>query len=102
MKLMATDGPTLSHRKTAAKFESNICDTGEDSGGIVFILPGFSRDNSPPNGIQITCGRLEPGMNVFTWELVTQLIGLHFSNKSSPLLWQSLTTHVPLPVPIEH
>jgi hypothetical protein len=90
MQLMATDGSYIITPRDCSDIltsESNIRDTGKGAGGIVFLPPGFNRDSPSPNGIRITCDRPEPGMNAFTWELVTQLIGLHFSKHiQSPLV----------------
>jgi hypothetical protein len=83
LQLMATDGSyiiTLQDCSDILTSDSNIRDTYKGAGGIDFLPSGFSRDSPPPNDIRITCDRPEPCINAFTWELVTQLIGLHFSN----------------------
>jgi hypothetical protein len=88
MQLMATDGSYIVTPRDCSDIltsESNIRDTGNGAGRIV--SPGFNRDSPPPNGIRITCDRPKAGMNAFTWEHVTQLIGLHFSKLiHSPLV----------------
>jgi hypothetical protein len=90
MQMMATDGSFIITPKDSSDIltsESDLRDTGKGAGGIVFLPHGFNRDSSPPDGIRITCDRPEPGMNAFTWELVTQLIGLHFAKHlPSPLV----------------
>ena len=46
---------------------------GKGSGGIVFVTPD---PNRRPIAVRITSSSPEPGMNAYTWELVTQLVAL--------------------------
>ena len=90
IRLLATDGSfTVQPRDTSdiLTSETSLRDAGTGAGGIVFLPPGYNSDSPTPNGIRIVSDKPEPGMNAFTWELVTQLIGLHFTKHlTSPLV----------------
>ena len=84
VRLFATDGsfsaePASMHDILTP--ESDLRDRGKGSGGIVFIPVDKSVE---PLGVHINSDNPEPGMNAFTWELVTQLVALHMVKHLPP------------------
>ena len=78
-----TDGSYSPRAATMADIlspESALRDTGYGSGAIVF----FPVANEAPTSIRITSPHNEPGMNAYTWELVTQLIAMHLAKHLPP------------------
>jgi hypothetical protein len=74
-----TDGSYSPQRPTVADIltpESSLRDQGYGSGGIVFAP---ADPQATPIHIRVTSSESEPGMNAYTWELVTQLIALHLA-----------------------
>ena len=61
--------------------EAHLRDEGLGSGGIVFLPCNDDPYRTPqhPILIRITSPAPEPGMNAYTWELVTQLIALNLA-----------------------
>lgn len=77
LRLFATDGSYEAEPKSLADIltpEKTLRDQGKGAGGIVFIP---HRKHLPTMGVRITSTQPEPGMNAFTWELLTQVIALH-------------------------
>ena len=88
-KAFFTDGAYSPLRPTAKDIltpESSLRDQGIGAGGIVFVPSDAS---APPLMIRITSSHPEPGMNAYTWELVTQLVALHLAKFLPP----SVTGH---------
>ena len=82
IRLIATDGSFRVQPRSLADIitpERELRNHGKGAGGIVFLPPGYDETKHTPNGIRIECDHPEPGMNAFYWELVTQLIALHFA-----------------------
>ena len=52
---------------------------GTGAGGMVFLPPGYHEHIHRPPAVRITSSVPLPGMNAYAWELVTQLIALHFT-----------------------
>ena len=76
LRLFATDGSYKAEPDKAAEIltaESIIRDRGEGAGGFV-LFPRCA--NTPVHGVQTTSDQPEPGMNAFTWELLTQVIAI--------------------------
>ena len=84
IKCYATDG---SHKtstggsKDIITAEQTLRDAGVGAGGIVF-MPRSKHETV--HAIRIESDDDEPGMNAYTWELATQLIGLHFMKHMPP------------------
>jgi hypothetical protein len=79
LRLFATDGSYKAETKPHADIlaaESIIRDLGRGAGGIVFIP---RNERATVHGVQITSDAPEPGMNAFTWELLTQVVALHMT-----------------------
>ena len=82
IRLIATDGSFRVQPRGLADIitpERELRNHGKGAGGIVFLPPGYDETKHTPDGIRIECDHPEPGMNAFYWELVTQLIALHFA-----------------------
>jgi hypothetical protein len=54
--------------------ESDLRDRGKGAGGIVFIP---IQPNATVHGVRISSNKPDPGMNAFTWQMVTHLIVLY-------------------------
>ena len=52
---------------------------GTGAGGMVFLPPGYNECVHRPSAVRITSSIPLPGMNAYAWELVTQLVALHFT-----------------------
>jgi hypothetical protein len=79
LRLFATDGSYKAEPDNAAEIltsESIIRDKGKGAGGIVFFP---HNTYTPVHGVQITSNQPEPGMNAFTWELLTQVIAIQMT-----------------------
>ena len=76
LRLFATDGSYTAIPEDMSDIitsESLLRDRGKGAGGIVFV----PRDRSATVvGFRITSRNPEPGMNAFTWELLTQTVAL--------------------------
>jgi hypothetical protein len=77
VKFYVTDG-SFTVKTTGAKDiitpEQTLWDASEGAGGIV-LMP-----RNPTNqvlGLHIKSDKLQPGMNAYTWELLTAVVGLH-------------------------
>ena len=82
MRLTCSDGSFVI--KPRGHFDIITCQDvlnciGTGSGGIVFLPPAYTEATHTPNCVQITSPTPLPGMNAYAWELVTQLIALHFT-----------------------
>ena len=77
LSLFATDGSYKAETTGAQDVitsEAMLRDQGKGAGGIVFIP---TDRHAPVHGVRITSNNPEPGMNAFTWELLTQLVAVH-------------------------
>ena len=86
VRLFATDGSFSANPDSAEDIiapEADLRDRGKGSGGIVFIPED---KNAEPQGVHISSDNPEPGMNAFTWELVTQLVALHMVKHLPPTI----------------
>ena len=84
IKFFATDGSYTYHNITAADVitaETTLRDMGEGAGGIVFIPEDPTQ---PVKAVRITARGPQPGMNAYTWELVTQLVALSMTRHLPP------------------
>jgi len=82
IRLIATDGSFKIQPRGAFDIitpERDLRDIGKGTGGIVFLPPGYNEQSMTPQAVRIHHQKHEPGMNAYTWELVTQLIALHFT-----------------------
>ena len=83
-----TDGsysPRTATMKDILTPESELRDQGSGAGAIVFFptqQPGFPPRE--PISIRILSPHPEPGMNAYTWELVTQLVAMHLAKHLPP------------------
>jgi hypothetical protein len=82
IRLTCTDGsfnvqPRGLYDLITAEETLNCIGTG--AGGVVFLPPGYSEKKHVPQAVRIHSPTPLPGMNAFAWELVTQLIALHFT-----------------------
>ena len=88
--MVATDG---SYKITPAgsfdiiTAERLLRNKGTGAGGIVLIPESPLH---PTHGVRITSSAPEPGMNAFTWELLSQLIALHLT-KHQPVSIQAFS-----------
>ena len=77
VRLFATDG-SFTIQPTSIRDiltpEAQLRDQGKGAGGIVLIPPEHSREAT--EAIRIISTMPEPGMNAFTWELLSQLVAL--------------------------
>ena len=79
LRFFATDGSFKAEPNGLADIltgESRLRNHGKGAGGIVFI-PRNAR--AAIQGVQITSDEPEPGMNAFTWELLTQVVALQMT-----------------------
>ena len=69
--------------------EQQLRDNGRGAGGIVFFPTNRYGPHGPvyPILIRVTSRQNEPGMNAFTWELVTQLIALNLAKFLPPYVY---------------
>jgi len=84
LRFYATDGSfnvTPESVRDILTSEPRLRSRGKGAGGIVF-MPCYR--GSPIHGVRITSDQPEPGMNAFTWELVSQLIALHMVQYQPP------------------
>ena len=79
-----TDGSYEVHPTQTADIitpEHLLRDSGLGAGGIVFVPTDPLVD---PHLIRLTSTHPDPGMNAYSWELVSQLVGLHLAKHLPP------------------
>ena len=79
VKFYVTDGSftvKTSGAKDIITSEQTLRDAGQGAGGIV-LMPRFPTENVM--GLHIKSDKPQPGMNAYTWELLTAVVGLHLA-----------------------